>query len=388
MAHVITRLIVGGAQENTLASVTEHRRRGRFDADLVLGPTTGPEGSLVSEARAQRVELRLVSSLRREINPVLDLIALSALVRVFRQGKYDVVHTHSSKAGILGRIAARMARVPVVIHTVHGWGFNDQQWPLVRATYIRLERRCAALTDALVTVTPRDAERGLALGIGWPNLYSTIRSGIDLTHFQSPTRPRGTVRAELGLTERDRVVLSVMRLSPQKAPLDLIESAAWLIRKVPGARIVIAGDGPLRPAVAARRSALKLDSHVILTGLRRDVPDLLGAADVLAIASLWEGLPRVIPQAMAAGLPIVATAIDGNTEVVVNGETGILVAPRDPAALASALAALLSDPARASAMGKAGRARVDEFDVHRMVDDIETLYARCLRARGVKRTDI
>ena len=124
-----------------------------------------------------------------------------------------------------------------------------------------------------------------------------------------------------------------MRLSPQKAPLDLIESAAWLIRKVPGARIVIAGDGPLRPAVAARRSALKLDSHVILTGLRRDVPDLLGAADVLAIASLWEGLPRVIPQAMAAGLPIVATAIDGNTEVVVNGETGLLhhgIRPRSP----------------------------------------------------------
>ena len=288
VAHVITRLIVGGAQENTLASVVELRRRGRFAADLVLGPTFGPEGSLVSEAHAHGVEPCLVSSLRREVNPVLDPIAVLSLVRVFRRGEYDVVHTHSSKAGILARLAARIVRVPVVVHTVHGWGFNDRQWPVVRATYIFLERRCAAFTDALITVTPRDAERGLSLGIGRPDLYTTIRSGIDLARFEFPVRSREDMRAELRLENDDRVVMSIMRLSPQKAPLDLIEAAALLIRDVPNARIVIVGDGPMRTAVEARRTALKLDDHVVLTGLRRDVPDLLRAADVLGVVARIE----------------------------------------------------------------------------------------------------
>ena len=296
VAHVITRLIVGGAQENTLASVVELRRRGRFAADLVLGPTFGPEGSLVSEAHAHGVEPCLVSSLRREVNPVLDPIAVLSLVRVFRRGEYDVVHTHSSKAGILARLAARIVRVPVVVHTVHGWGFNDRQWPVVRATYIFLKRRCAAFTDALITVTPRDAERGLSLGIGRPDLYTTIRSGIDLARFEFPVRSREDMRAELRLENDDRVVMSIMRLSPQKAPLDLIEAAALLIRDVPNARIVIVGDGPMRTAVEARRTALKLDDHVVLTGLRRDVPDLLRAADVLVLSSLWEGLQRWTPK--------------------------------------------------------------------------------------------
>ena len=386
VAHVITRLIIGGAQENTLASVAEHQRRGRFAADLVLGPTEGPEGTLVPEARAQGVEPQLVSSLRREVNPVLDPIALSSLVRVFRRGKYDVVHTHSSKAGILARLAARMARVPVVVHTVHGWGFHERQRPLVRHAYVLLERWCAGFTDALITVTPRDAERGLSLGIGREDLYTTIRSGIDVARFGSPERSREAVRTELGLAADAPVVVSVMRLSPQKAPLDLLEATALLVREVPAARIVIVGDGRLRQDVEARSRALGLDDRVTLTGLRQDVPELLAAADVLALCSLWEGLARVIPQAMAAGLPVVATAIDGSAEAVTDGETGILVPPDDPATLAAALSTVLRNPQCARAMGEAGRSRVAEFDVHRMVDDIEALYVRCLDLRGVETT--
>ncbi len=371
VAHVITRLIVGGAQENTLASVVEHRRRGRFASDLILGPTLGPEGSLVSEARTCGV------------NPLMDAIALLSLVRVFRRGQYDVVHTHSSKAGILARLAARIARVPVVVHTVHGWGFNDRQRPLVRNAYVSLERWWARFTDALITVTPRDAERGLSIGIGQPGLYTTIRSGIDIARFGASRQRREAVRAELGLAKSDRVVISVMRLTPQKAPLDLIDAVARLVRDVPDARVVIVGDGPLRNAVETRRRELGLGKRLILTGIRRDVPELLSAADVLALSSLWEGLPRVIPQAMAAGLPVVATAIDGSAEAIVHGETGILVPPRDPAALGAALAALLRDPERARAMGEAGRARVVEFDMYRMVDAIEALYARHLGVRGI-----
>ena len=258
VAHVITRLIVGGAQENTLASVVEHRRRGRFASDLILGPTLGPEGSLVSEARTCGVEPRLVASLRRQVNPLMDAIALLSLVRVFRREQYDVVHTHSSKAGILARLAARIASVPVVVHTVHGWGFNDRQRPLVRNAYVSLERWCARFTDALITVTPRDAERGLSIGIGQPGLYTTIRSGIDIARFGASRQRREAVRAELGLAKGDRVVISVMRLTPQKAPLDLIDAVARLVRDVPDARVVIVGDGPLRNAV---EGFVRLTSH-------------------------------------------------------------------------------------------------------------------------------
>lgn len=372
---------MGGAQENTLASVVELRRRGRFDADLVLGPTYGPEGTLVPTAREQGVEPRLVRSLRREVNPILDAVALAALVDVFRRGRYDLVHTHSSKAGVLGRLAARLARVPLVVHTVHGWGFNDRQRPFVHRSYAALERWCARFTDALVTVTPRDTEVGLALGIGHPALYTTIRSGIDIAHFGAPARSREEVRGELGLAAHHRVAVSVMRLVPQKAPLDVIEAAGRLLREAPGARVLIVGDGPLRATVEERCRALEIDDRVVFTGLRPDVPDLLAASDVLVLASLWEGLPRVIPQAMAAGLPVVATAVAGNAEAVIDGVTGLLVPPRDPAALAAATAALLADGDRARALGAAGRARVDEFSVHRMVDDIEALYARLLAAR-------
>ena len=372
---------MGGAQENTLASVVELRRRGRFDADLILGPTYGPEGSLVPAAREQGVEPRLVRTLRRDVNPVLDAVALVSLTRVFRRRRYDLVHTHSSKAGVLGRLAARLARVPLVVHTVHGWGFNDRQRPIVQRSYAALERWCAGFTDALVTVTPRDTEVGLGLGIGKPALYMTIRSGIDIAHFGKPARSREEVRTRLGLAAHHRVAVSVMRLVPQKAPLDVVEAAGRLLREVPDARVLIVGDGPLRAAVEERCRALEIDDRVVFTGLRPDVPDLLAASDVLVLSSLWEGLPRVIPQAMAAGLPVVATAVAGNAEAVVDGVTGLLVPPHDPAALGAALAALLANGERARNLGAAGRARVDEFSVDRMVDDIEALYARLLAAR-------
>ena len=382
VAHVITRLIVGGAQETALALVVELRRRGRFDADLILGPTYGPEGSLVPAAREQGVEPHLVWSLRREVNPLLDPVALGALTLLFRRGRYDIVHTHSSKAGVLGRIAARAARVRAIVHTVHGWGFNDRQPFLVNRTFTAAERWCAGFTDALVTVTPRDTEVGLALDIGRPAQYTTIRSGIDVAHFRTPRRSREQVRAELGLAPAAPVVASVMRLAPQKAPLDFVDAAGRLLREVRDARILIVGDGPLRQAAEARCRALGIRERVVFTGLRTDVADLLAASDVLALASLWEGLPRVIPQAMAAGLPVVATAVAGNAEAVADGVTGILVPPRDPAALGSSLATLLADRARAAAMGAAGRARVDEFSVDRMVGDLEGLYARFLPLAG------
>jgi len=371
--HVITRLIVGGAQENTMLTAAL-LDPSRYAVDVVSGPQTGPEGSLIPEVRARGVHLTILPSLVREVNPVKDAVALVALIRLIRRGRYDVVHTHSSKAGILGRWAACLAGVPIIVHTVHGWGHHDRQHFLVRRLYVLLERATQRITDKLIAVSPRNVEKGLADGIATPEKYVTIRSGIELDRFRSPSRPREALRAELGIPQGSPVVGTVTRLSPQKAPLDFVDAASRVVAQRQEAHFVIVGDGPLRADVEARVTVLGLTERVHLTGLRRDVPDLMHSFDIFALSSLWEGLPRVLPQAMAAGLPIVATAVDGNAEAVTNGVNGFLTPPGDPQAMAVALLRLLQDPTLAGRMGEAGRARTDEFGARKMVCDIAALY--------------
>jgi glycosyltransferase involved in cell wall biosynthesis len=380
--HVITRLIVGGAQEATMltAALLDPTR---FDVDVISGPQTGPEGSLVEEVRARCIPLTIEPALVREINPAKDLLALVRLTRFIRRGRYTIVHTHSSKAGILGRWAARLAGLtgtpaPVIVHTVHGWGYHDHQHSLVRNTYIFLERLTQRLTDRLTVDSPRNAEKGLADGIATPEKYITIRCGVELDRFWQPSRPHEAVRTELGIPPDAAVVGTVTRLSPQKAPLDFVAAAAQMAARRPEVHFVVIGDGPLRAEVEAQITTEDLTARFHLTGLRRDVPDLLHSFDVFALTSLWEGLPRVLPQAMAAGLPIVATAVDGNAEAVEDGVNGFLTPPGDPQALASALLRLLDDPSLAAEMGAAGRERSTEFSARKMVDDIAALYETLL----------
>ena len=360
----------------------------RYAVDVVSGPQTGPEGSLIPEVRARGIRLTILPSLVREVNPARDVAALVALTRLIRRGRYDVVHTHSSKAGILGRWAAYRAGAPVIVHTVHGWGHHDRQRPLVRWFYVLLERATQRITDRLIVVSPRNTQKGLADGIATPDKYVTIRSGIELERFRQPSRPRADVRAELGIPPGAAVVGTVTRLSPQKAPLDFVATAAQVAARRQGVHFVIVGDGPLRAEVEAQVAALGLTGRVHLTGLRRDVPDLMHSFDLFTLSSLWEGLPRVLPQAMAAGLPIVATAVDGNAEAVADGVNGLLTPPGDPTAMAVALVRLLEESALSRRMGEAGRARAGEFDVHKMVSSIADLYGMLLekgRPRGTGR---
>jgi glycosyltransferase involved in cell wall biosynthesis len=378
--QVITRLIVGGAQE-TVMLIADMLDPARFDVDVLSGPQTGSEGSLIEEVRRRGISLTIEPALVREINPVKDLLALVRLIRFIRRGGYDIVHTNSSKAGILGRWAARLAGVLVIVHTVHGWGHHERQHPLVRRFYILLEQVTQRITDRLIVVSPRNTERGLADGIATPEKYVTIRSGIELDRFRQPARPREVVQAELGIPQDAPVVGTVTRLSSQKAPLDFVAAAAQVTAQRPDVHFVVVGDGPLRVDVEAQIAALGLAERVHLTGLRGDVSDLMHSFDVFALSSLWEGLPRVLPQAMAAGLPIVATAVDGNAEAVTDGVNGLLTPPGDPQAMASALLQLLGDPALAAQMGEAGRSRSDEFGARRMVDDIAALYEELLTER-------
>ncbi len=380
--HPITRLIVGGAQENTMLTA-QLLDPARWQVDVLSGPQTGSEGSLIETVRERGIPLIIEPSLVREVNPLQDLRALFRLIRLMRQGRYTIVHTHSSKAGIVGRWAAKLAGVPIIVHTVHGWGHHERQHPLIRAYYILLEKLTLPITDKLIVVSPLNTEKGLADGIGRPEHYAVIRSGIELERFGHPQVDRATTRAAWNIPLDAPVVGTVTRLSAQKAPLDFVRAAAQVAAAVPNVYFLMVGDGPLRAEVEKVARDLGIRERLVLTGLRRDVPEQLAAMDIFALSSLWEGLPRVLPQAMASGLPVVATATDGSIEAVTDGENGFLVPPGQPAILAESLIRLLRDPALARQMGEAGRQRVAEFDVRTMVAQIDQLYQELLAQKGL-----
>lgn len=367
MAHVITRMIVGGAQETVLLAAAL-ADRSRFEPLIVCGPQTGSEGSLHEEVRRRGVELVVVPDLVREVDPLRDVRAVPALTRLFRQRGIDVVHTNSSKAGIVGRLAARRAGAPRVLHTVHGWPFHDQQPVLARAVWQSLERRTAPLAERLVVVADADRAKGLAAGVGTADQYVTVRSGLELDDYGFNPALRAAVRAELGIPAGAPVIGSVGRLSPQKDPLLLLDAVLPLLRADPELRLLLVGDGPLRPAV---ERAVSGSAQVVLTGLRRDVPRLLNAMDVFVLASRWEGLPRTLLQAMATNVPVVATDADGVRDVVVDGVTGRLVRRGNADGLRAATADVLADP---GTLAERATAHLPEFDARRMVARLERLY--------------
>ncbi len=372
--HPITRLIIGGAQENTMLTADYHNEDGRYQVDIVSGPQTGSEGSLIDEVRQRGISLTIMPELVREISPVKDLTAVWKLRRMMRDGRYQIVHTHSSKAGVLGRWAAHLAGVPIIVHTVHGWSFHDRMSPIQRGIYVALEKFAARFSQKMIVVSPQDIEKGLAQGIGRREDYIVIRSGVELDRFGRPQTPPETMRAQLGIPAGALVVGSVTRLSPQKAPLDLAAAFSHIHQERPDAWFVVVGDGPLRPDVEAALAQAGIADRVVLTGLRRDVPELMAAFDVFVLSSLWEGLPRVLPQAMATGLPIVATRADGSAEAVVDGENGFLVERAQPAALAEKVLALLADGELRQRMGENGRSRSHIFGARKMAADIDRLY--------------
>ena len=380
--HPITRMIIGGAQENTMLTAA-CLDQNRWDVSVVCGPQTGSEGSLIDAVRSRKIPLCIERTLVREIHPLKDLLALFRLTRRMRNGKYTVVHTHSSKAGILGRWAAKLAGVPVIVHTVHGWGHHERQHPIVRWIYVLAEKVTLPITDRLIVVSGLNIDKGLEDGIGERDDYVVIRSGIELDRFMNPKRTGEEMREELGIPLGVPVIGTVTRLSEQKAPLDFLAAAAKVHEQNSDVRFVMVGDGPLLTEVQDRITNLGLNHRVCLTGLRRDIPELLGAFDIFALSSLWEGLPRVLPQAMAAGLPLVATSVDGSAEVIEDGINGLLTQPGDPISLSKAMTRLLSDRDLAKSMGKKNRTKVDEFGAQRMVHLIEELYCEILQAKGL-----
>lgn len=378
--HVITRLVVGGAQENTLLTV-RHLDRSRYQVTLASGFSRGPEGSLEPELPPD-VRFVRVPELVRPPDPVRDAAALWKLYRLMRRGRFHVVHTHTTKAGLLGRLAARWARVPVVVHTPHGHAFHGYLGPYGSAALRAVEAVLARWTDRIVCLTEAEREDHLRLGVGRPDRFEVIHSGVDLGRFRSPAVTPEQIHHELGLPPGARVVGCVSRLVPVKGVHYLLEAAPRIRRSVPQAVFVFVGDGELRPRLEQRARELGLDGTVTFLGLRRDVHRLVPAFDVAVLPSLNEGMGKAAVEAMAAGKPVVASAVSGLRDIVRHGQTGLLVPPADPEALAAAVVELLCDPAKAARMGAAGRVYAEQYGVDAMVTRIQALYEALLQAKG------
>jgi len=376
VCHIITKLELGGAQQNTLFTVS-HLDQARFRPILIAGEA----GPLDGEARALAgVEFHQVFSLVRELRPLSDLRALLALTLLLRRLRPVIVHTHGSKAGILGRLAAWLAGVPVIIHSIHGFGFTRyQSWP-VRRTLVALEGLAARLTTRFFAVSEANRQLGVELGFFPDDRCAVIRSGVDLAAIRRTGVDTVAKKRELGLEPGRPVVGMVAPMKPQKAPLDFVRVAARVAAKKPGTQFLFVGDGELRGAMEEEITRLGLVKSFRLAGWRRDVPAIMRCLDIFVLTSLWEGLPRVYLEALASGVPVVGTRVDGAAEVVRDGVNGYLLAPGDVPGLADRVLALLGNPTLAADMGRRGAALPPEFDIHDMVSRQEEEYERLLAA--------
>lgn len=342
IVHVITRLIVGGAQLSVIGLC--EGLKDDFDIYIVAGPQTGSEGSLHSRA-TEVAPLTVVEALRREISPRWDPVAVPKLRAVLKRLDGDIVHTHSSKAGIVGRFAASPLRARVV-HTVHGWGHTPADSSLRRASFIGLERIVARRCDALVAVSTDNREEGLAHRIGHPENYHVIPEVVDLVPLDPDFEAsRARARETLGLGEDTEVIGWVGRFVEQKDPQTLGRVLTCLLLARPASCAVLIGDGPLRKDVEAELSAAGVQDRVTLTGVVHSARILMPAFDILIHPSRWEGQPRVVQEALAERIPVVSARASGIGELIEDGKTGYVVAPRAPEDMVSAARAVLDSQA-------------------------------------------
>lgn len=384
IAHVITRLILGGAQENTLLCCEDLARLYGDDVLLVTGPALGPEGSLMERARAGGGSLEVIPPLRRPIHPWRDWASYRQIKRVLDDFRPDVVHTHSAKGGILGRAAAAALGVPAIVHTVHGAPFYPYQSWAARAVFRACEQWAAGKCDAFVSVSDAMTNLMVKGGVAPRRMFTTIYSGMEVEPFLEADRHRERMRGELGYEPRHVVVGKIARLFHLKGHEYVIRAARLVVDQVPDARFLLIGDGILRQRLERQIEAAGLSDYFRLVGLVRpeDIARWMGAMDIVVHASLREGLARALPQALIAGRPVVSYDVDGAREVVISDETGYLVPPKSVVEMAEALVRLASDPGLRERLGSEGRRRfTDVFRHERMAAQVRGLYDKLLAAK-------
>jgi glycosyltransferase involved in cell wall biosynthesis len=412
IVHIITRLIVGGAQENTLLSCEGQHRLGH-EVTLITGPAIGPEGSLMERAKSFGYRVEIIDDMRRAISISKDYRTYKSLIRLIREIDPDVVHTHSSKAGIIGRRAAHRAKSqensrrdsgfqpvredvdgqiistdttstgrgpvsrPRTIHTIHGLAFTASTSAMVNHAYKMLERWTAPITDKIVCVADSMRDQSLAGGVGKPSQYVTVYSGMEIALFLNPPMDRATVRGQLNIADDQIVVGTIARLFDLKGHEDLLALAPELCRQFPQLRFMWVGDGTLRPAFERQIAEMNLKDRFILTGLvpPTKIPELANAMDILVHPSRREGLARALPQGSLCGCPCVTYDIDGAKEGVLDNQTGFVIPPFDRQKFGEAIAKLLSDESLRKTMGSAGREFASKrFGADVMVEALERVY--------------
>jgi len=370
---VSTRLTIGG-DTNVVLDIADYlHKHPLFEVHLAVGPVPAPEVDLTNLAYERAIPTTIIPSLINHINPWLNLKALLELLAVIKRGKFDVVHTHSSVAGVVGRFAAFTARVPVIVHHVHGWGIQENMSTAIRTLYLILERICARFTDRLIAVSVPTIQKGLSYRICKEDKFALIYCGIHLEDFRQQI-DKQKVCLELGLNSECKIVGMIARLDKQKNPLDFIRAAAIVVKNYPKVQFLIAGDGSLRSECESLINELNLQGRFFLLGYRNDVNKIMPILTLTVLSSLWEGLPVVFQEAMSAGKPIVANDVDGARDVVIDEETGYLVTPHQPQEMADRILYLLNNDQICYEMGLTAQKHSERFSSEQMVQNIASLY--------------
>jgi glycosyltransferase involved in cell wall biosynthesis len=382
IVRIFSRLNVGGPSLHVIHLAAGLAPQG-YDTWLVVGRESEREGSLLDLALARGVNVHALDGLGREIRPLGDLRALIGLWRLLRRFRPHVVHTHTAKAGVLGRLAAIAARVPVVVHTYHGHVLRGYFGPVVSAAFRAIERALGALSSALVTVSDSVKDDLVALGVAPADRIRVVPLGLELDALAGEL-PRGGLRREAGIADGEPLVGLVGRLVPIKDVPTFLRAARLLLERRPGVRFSLVGDGEDRAALEAEVLALELTHAVRFHGWRRDLPAVYGDLDVVVNCSRNEGTPVALIEALAAGRPVVATAVGGTPDLLQRGAFGTLVPAGDAGALADAIDAVLANPEAARARARAGRAHVlAHHGVPRLLRDLDALYRELLAGRRI-----
>ncbi|MBI4707531.1 MAG: glycosyltransferase [Candidatus Omnitrophica bacterium] len=378
--HIITRLIKGGAQENTLLTVLGLREKG-YQVMLASGPTSGPEGEIESVVRRQNIDLAVIPELVRQVNPVKDLISLVKLYFLIKRYRFDIVHTHTSKAGIVGRLAAKLAGVQVVVHTPHGHVFHSYFGRFESMLYRFLEMIFSCFCDKIITLTDNCKNEHLKLKIATADKFITIPSGVKVEDFNGSFDNKKT-KGELGIPLDRKVIGTVARIEPIKGISFFVEAMPQVLEKFPNSHFLLVGDGSQRKFLQNRVEELGISQKVIFSGIRQDVARMISIMDIFVLCSLNEGMGRVLVEAGVMGKPSVATKVSGIPELVKDGESGVLVEPASSSELAKGIIQLLSYPDKAKLFGENARKIMNEnFSAKEMVNRIDNLYCELLKIK-------
>jgi glycosyltransferase involved in cell wall biosynthesis len=381
IAQVITRMDWGGSPDIVRLMCAQLDPQ-RYDNRLITGPSLHLSLETNKFLDRYRDQTQIVFSLKRDILPLDDLRALIELYRIFRREKFDIVHTHTAKAGVLGRLAARLAGIPHIIHTPHGHNFYGYFGPLGSKLVILIEKWLSLFTDKIMTLTELERKDYVTFRVCRPEKITVINSGIELEKFRNIQIDQTQKRAEFSIGPEEIVIGMMGRLEPVKGPEFLIEAAKAVIERIPKIKFLIVGEGSLRERLEERCYQLRIHDRVIFTSWREDIPEILSILDVVVLPSLNEAVGRILIEAGALGKPVVATYVGGIPEIVKDKETGILVSPKSVTDLAQALIALARDENRRNQMGQAARRWIDDkFSSTRMIAQIARLYEELLKER-------